>query len=1150
MRQRSRLQIANLVLGSAIGWGGDAALFAQQADQTAPEAAVAEATADAATGASKPAATSDSKPAADAPATGAERKRRDGRFNRNDRKLGELKSDGAVVDFTESSPEATKDQPNLSEKRMSFKFSMAPWKEVLRTFAQEAGLTLQMDEVPDGTFNYEDDGSYTPTEALDILNGYLQYKGFVLLKRGKFLVVVNLENGIPNNLVPRVSIDDLPKRGKYELVSVFMPLGDVDIEAAAQQAREILGPHGNVLALTKLNQLLVRDTAENLIDIHKLLSGMGAVLDDKSTGFRPFQLTYISAVDAERILRDLFGLTARGTAMRVEQTTARTAAANAANRRNDPSDDWRRRFGGGGFPGFGGGFAPWAGGGGGGFGNPWGGGGDRGNDRGGDRDRDRRESGRENSSVASSNTPANSASRLQMTVDARTNRLLVMGTGAELAMVEKAIKEIDVPDSSTLRPRQGRGLNQPQLAPYQINSADPQVVVDMLYTIVPNANISVDSRTRSLYVYATPAEQELVRGVVRQLDSGAGELVATIPLRRHDPIQVVTTLRSLMGSDKSDGPQIEPVAEGRRLIVRGSPDQIAQVKKVLADLGEDGTSEGGVTSSGGPIRTISPGNHSAEEVVALVQRLFPQTEGGFIRVVSPSAIATPSFRQRDALPPPEGDSSQFRGRAPAAGSEDDADQAAPPIRARPRAERTQPTTRKTTAPAPSARRDAPAPTKKTDIDWLAAELEKLLDDGPAAEAERSEPAGVRGAVTVRPSALVEEVEEEATAGEGSDPLSDVRISIYNGKIVIASENQAALDRYERLIQSLTQTSASRTKWTVYYLRAADATTTATVLGELFQQSSVARTAEASNPGFFGNITGQLSSLGSSLMDATGLGSLGQPQVLRIVPELRQNALFISGSAEQVDQVLEALRVLDSNEMPPSLRDRVPRMIAVEYADVEDVAEVVRDVYKEQLEGPPQQQQQQQGGRRGGNAFNPFAMLMGGSQNNQQANIQLSIGVDTRTNTLVVSASDQLFRQVEELVKSLDASALEANRTVRVVTLQNSSAELVQGALKPLLGKVNVSTTESSPRSRDRSNTSRGNANTNMPAFGGDPNAFMMMRMMQGGGAPFGGGTFNADSGRTGRRANRGGGAGGFNPGFGGFGGFGGNPGGGRSRGGN
>jgi hypothetical protein len=298
----------------------------------------------------------------------------------------------------------------------------------------------------------------------------------------------------------------------------------------------------------------------------------------------------------------------------------------------------------------------------------------------------------------------------------------------------------------------------------------------------------------------------------------------------------------------------------------------------------------------------------------------------------------------------------------------------------------------------------------------------------------------------------------------------VRIGTFGGNILLYSDDQEALDRVERLIQTVVQSAGAKTKWTVYYLRVADATDTASMLSLLFPQGAVTQTSSSRSSSYFGGLS-----------DSAGLSSLGAGN-LRIVPEVRSNALFITGPTDQVNQVLEALSVLDSAEIPESLKDRVPRLIDIQHANVEDVATVVREVFREQLESQsaaPQIPRGGRGGRSGRGGFNALAMLMAGAQGGaSDRGVELSIGVDTRTNTLVVSASEQLFRQVEALVESLDEAADEANRTVRVVTLENADSLVVQQALGSLLGKVHVSSTGSDrPGTSNGSRDARGSSQT-------------------------------------------------------------------------
>ncbi|MCA9020275.1 MAG: hypothetical protein KDA74_09050, partial [Planctomycetaceae bacterium] len=199
-----------------------------------------------------------------------------------------------------------------------------------------------------------------------------------------------------------------------------------------------------------------------------------------------------------------------------------------------------------------------------------------------------------------------------------------------------------------------------------------------------------------------------------------------------------------------------------------------------------------------------------------------------------------------------------------------------------------------------------------------------------------------------------------------------------------------------MIDALTQAIPPKNQWTVFYLRSADATATAKMLESLFPSSSVSDMDSGS--GMFSGI----SNIGGSLMDATGLSTLGMgPQTLRIIPEVRSNALYVTGPADKVQSVEQMLKVLDASELPASLRDRSPGIIPVEFASATEVGNIVKELYKDYLQPP----QQQNNSRRGGNPF--AAMMGGGSQGGstaQPAEARLAVSVDENANQLLVSAS--------------------------------------------------------------------------------------------------------------------------------------------------
>ena len=65
---------------------------------------------------------------------------------------------------------------------------------------------MLLDAPPPGTFNYTDGREYTPAEAIDLINSVLLTKGYTLVRRDRMLLLVNLEDGVPPNLVTSVPV--------------------------------------------------------------------------------------------------------------------------------------------------------------------------------------------------------------------------------------------------------------------------------------------------------------------------------------------------------------------------------------------------------------------------------------------------------------------------------------------------------------------------------------------------------------------------------------------------------------------------------------------------------------------------------------------------------------------------------------------------------------------------------------------------------------------------------------------------------------------------------------------------------------------------------------------------------------------------------
>ena len=182
----------------------------------------------------------------------------------------DIADSAAAVEPADAVEPATK----LADGILRFNFRYQPWKDVLDWFATECDLSLVMDAPPPGTFNYTDSRGYSPTEALDRLNGVLLTKNYTLVRRGRMLMVINLDDGIPPNLVGNVALDDLDKHGEHELVRVVFPLNKLTAEEAAAEVERLLGPQGLIVPLVKSRQIRITETAGRLRVIRSVLEAI------------------------------------------------------------------------------------------------------------------------------------------------------------------------------------------------------------------------------------------------------------------------------------------------------------------------------------------------------------------------------------------------------------------------------------------------------------------------------------------------------------------------------------------------------------------------------------------------------------------------------------------------------------------------------------------------------------------------------------------------------------------------------------------------------------------------------------------------------------------------------------------------------------
>jgi type II secretory pathway component GspD/PulD (secretin) len=221
-------------------------------------------------------------------------------------KVAATKVDATTKAATAKRPASPK-KKIVGDGKLRFNFRYAPWRTVLEWFAEQADLSLVADSPPQGTFNYRDQRRYSPTEAIDLLNGVLITKGYTLVRRQRMLMLINLEDGVPPNLVQAVKPEDLDSKGEFELVRVLFALKTVKPEQVESEIESLLGPQGSVAVLGQARQIQVTEIAGRLRTIRDVIAAMEAPAAAKK-GLHTFTLKHMLADEALVIVRQLLDL--------------------------------------------------------------------------------------------------------------------------------------------------------------------------------------------------------------------------------------------------------------------------------------------------------------------------------------------------------------------------------------------------------------------------------------------------------------------------------------------------------------------------------------------------------------------------------------------------------------------------------------------------------------------------------------------------------------------------------------------------------------------------------------------------------------------------------------------------------------------------
>ncbi|MEO9590184.1 secretin N-terminal domain-containing protein [Rhodopirellula bahusiensis] len=207
-----------------------------------------------------------------------------------------------------SEPAVSTTFPNV-DKELRFNFSGAPWGDVLRWFSEQADLSLQMDASPAGTVNFSDPTqTYSIGEGLDLINRLLLDRGWAVVRRGRMLLLVDLEAENAEKLISEmaelVTPDTFDQRGNSDIVRCVFPLGGLSPDEAREELAQIIGPWGRINVLAGARQVVVTETVGKLRTIETVLSAA----EEAQSSVVEISLVHRAAEEILEVARPLVGL--------------------------------------------------------------------------------------------------------------------------------------------------------------------------------------------------------------------------------------------------------------------------------------------------------------------------------------------------------------------------------------------------------------------------------------------------------------------------------------------------------------------------------------------------------------------------------------------------------------------------------------------------------------------------------------------------------------------------------------------------------------------------------------------------------------------------------------------------------------------------
>ncbi len=178
-----------------------------------------------------------------------------------------------------------------------------------------------------------------------------------------------------------------------------------------------------------------------------------------------------------------------------------------------------------------------------------------------------------------------------------------------------------------------------------------------------------------------------------------------------------------------------------------------------------------------------------------------------------------------------------------------------------------------------------------------------------------------------------------------------------------------------------------------------------------------------------------------------------PSTADVSSNASSNTLIVTGTEATIRRLVEIIQAIDVHMAEVTQ----VRVFQLKYANAANAAKLITDIFKEEQTTQTQGPVFPFGGRRAFQLPGMPGQPSGGQEEQGRRGVKVTASADDRTNTLVVSASPDVLKVIEGVVKELDANPAE-QQAFFIYHLKNAQAKNLESVLNTLFGWTGTTTT--------------------------------------------------------------------------------------------